>query len=95
MIGDFWMVMISIFVDFYLKFCEFLFGDLFCKGVWLLMIMCLFVSVFMLICMVIECWYIIVKLLVLRFIVIKVLWVLFFIWIVGFGCVLFLMVVVY
>lgn len=86
-IGDFWMVTISTSVDFYLKFREFPFGDLLCKGVWPLMTMCLFASVFTLTCMAIERWHTIVKPLAPRLTVTKVLWVLLFTWIAGLGCV--------
>ena len=72
-IGDFWMVTISTSVDFYLKFREFPFGDLLCKGVWPLMTMCLFASVFTLTCMAIERWHTIVKPLAPRLTVTKVL----------------------
>ena len=86
-ISDFWMLTISISVDFYLKFREFPFGDLLCKGVWPLMTMCLFASVFTLTCMAIERWRTIVKPLAPRLAVAKVLWILVFTWIAGLGCV--------
>ena len=94
-ISDLCMLTISISADFYLKFRQFPFGDVLCKGLWPLMTMCLFASVFTLTCMAIERWHTIVKPLSVRLRVSKVIWILVFTWMAGLACVSPLTVVAY